>query len=452
MLYRKIGGYIDEHLRSNSDKILLIEGARQVGKSFIIREMGKRIYKNFVEINFAEDKEGSKRFENIHKVEDFYLALGMVAGQSLNTYEDTLVFIDEIQEYPQFLTMLKFLRQERKYRFIASGSLLGITLKFTTSIPVGSVIFRSMYQLDFEEFLIANGFSLDVIGALKNKYERKESLLQEQHNHLIDLFRKYLLVGGMPDAVKTYISTRNIAKVREIQNSIRRLYVADATRYETNSQKKLHIGRIYEMIPSQMENKKKRIVAKEIRGKEGDRFSYYTEEFEYLISSGITHAARAVSNPKYPLAESQSKNLIKLYFNDVGLLTAALYQNNIHPVFNNEKSINLGSVYENVVAQELSAHDHKLFYYDNRAKGEVDFLINDQATASILPIEVKSGKDYTRHSALNNLLNVPDYHIKSGIVLSNKREVKTLNSITYMPVYYAMFLGSMPVKEDDLIF
>ena len=452
MLYRKIESYIEEHLRSDSDKILIIEGARQVGKSFIIREVGKRLYNNFVEINLAEDKEGSKIFENVHKVEDFYIALGMLAGHSLNTYEDTLVFIDEIQEYPQFLTMLKFLRQERKYRFIASGSLLGITLRFTTSIPVGSVILKSMYQLDFEEFLIANGFGFEAIGSLKDKYERKESLSQEQHNHLLDLFRKYLLVGGMPDAVKTYLSTHNIVKVREIQNSIRKLYAADATKYEGNSQKKLHISRIYEMVPSQMENKKKRIVAKEIRGKEGDRFSQYTEEFEYLISSGITHAARAVSNPKFPLAESQSKNLTKLYFNDVGLLTAALYQNNIQPILNNEKSINLGSAYESAVAQELSAHNHKLFYYDNRAKGEVDFLINDPATASILPIEVKSGKDYTRHSALDNLLSVQDYYIKSGVVLSNEREVKIQNNITYMPVYYAMFIGSIQLKEEELLF
>jgi hypothetical protein len=136
----------------------------------------------------------------------------------------------------------------------------------------------------------------------------------------------------------------------------------------------------------------------------------------------------------------------------VGLLTAALYQNNIQPILNNEKSINLGSAYESAVAQELSAHNHKLFYYDNRAKGEVDFLINDPATASILPIEVKSGKDYTRHSALDNLLSVQDYYIKSGVVLSNEREVKIQNNITYMPVYYSMFIGSIQLKEEELLF
>ena len=197
MLYRKIDSYIEEHLKSDSDKILLLDGARQIGKSYIIREVGKRIYKNFVEINFAQDKEGDRIFENIHKKEDLYLALGMVAGQQLNVYDDTLIFLDEVQEYPQYLTMLKFLREDRRYRFIASGSLLGVTLKSTTSIPVGSVIVKQMFQLDFEEFLIANGFGFDAIASLKEKFEKKETLSQQQHDMMIDLFRKYLLVGGM---------------------------------------------------------------------------------------------------------------------------------------------------------------------------------------------------------------------------------------------------------------
>ena len=452
MLYRKIDSYIEEHLKSDSDKILLLDGARQIGKSYIIREVGKRIYKNFVEINFAQDKEGDRIFENIHKKEDLYLALGMVAGQQLNVYDDTLIFLDEVQEYPQYLTMLKFLREDRRYRFIASGSLLGVTLKSTTSIPVGSVIVKQMFQLDFEEFLIANGFGFDAIASLKEKFEKKESLSQQQHDMMIDLFRKYLLVGGMPDAVSTYLATHNIMKVRDVQNSIRVMYAADASKYEEGSQKKLHIRRIYEMIPSQMEKQKKRIVAKDIQGKKGDRYSKYEEEFEYLITSGITHAAHAISNPKYPLAETETKNLLKLYMNDVGMLTGVLYGNNVRPVLDNERSINLGSVYENAVAQELRSHGHKLFYYDNRTKGEVDFLIDAHDIVSVLPIEVKSGKDYTKHSALDNFMKVPDYHISSALVLSDEREIKTKNNITYAPVYNIMFISEKEFAPEDLIF
>ena len=442
MLYRKISKEIEAHLTSSSDKILVLEGARQIGKSFIIREIGKRLFKNFVEVNFAEDIEGPQHFKNIHSTEAFYFNLSMVAGNQLGNADDTLVFLDEIQVYPQFLTMLKFFRQEKRYRFIASGSLLGLALRSTTSIPVGSIIRKEMYQLDFEEFLIANNFGLEAIAGLKEKFKNKESLSEEQHQHLLGLYRRYLLVGGMPDAVNVYLETHNIVKIREIQESIKTLYGDDASKYEQDSQKHLLIRRIYDMIPSQMENKKKRIVAKDIRDKEGDRFMQYQDEFEYLISSGITLDVHAVSNPSFPLSESVHKNLLKLYLNDVGMLTAQLYHNNLRPVLEDERSVNLGAVYESAIAQQLKANGHRLFYYDNRKKGEVDFLIDDYSNTSVLPIEVKSGKDYSIHSALNNLLATPEYHVNSAIVLSNERVIRQDGNITYLPVYYTIFFDA----------
>ncbi len=447
MLYRKITSYIEDHLQSNTDKILILEGARQIGKSFSIREVGTRLYKNYVEINFVEDDEGDQLFKNIHKKEDFYLTLSMVAGDKLNDRTDTLVFLDEIQHYPQYLTMLKFLREDGRYRYITSGSLLGITLQDTTSIPVGSVIRKDMFQLDFEEFLIANGFGTEAINMLRSAYENRQSLSEEQHNHVMDLFRRYLLVGGMPDAVNTYLDTHNIVRVREVQEGIRSLYATDASKYEKEQNKKLLIRRIYEMIPSQMENKKRRLVIQEIRNKKGDRFEQYNEEFEYLISSGIALAVHAISNPHFPLSESLQKNLLKLYLNDVGLLTGQLYHNNIRPVLDDVRSINLGSVYESVVAQELRAHGHKLFYYDQRKQGEVDYMIDDHTLMSIHPVEVKSGKDYTVHSALNNLLDNPDYHISAATVISNERKIYQNGKITYMPVYLVMFMNN-DVPQD----
>ena len=454
MLYRKITSYIEEYLKSGTDKILILEGARQIGKSFSIREAGTRLYKNFVEINLVEDDEGDQLFKNIHKKEDFYLTLSMVAGDRLGDRNNTLVFLDEIQHYPQYLTMLKFLREDGRYRYITSGSLLGITLQDATSIPVGSVIPKEMFQLDFEEFLIANGFGAEALNMLRSAYENHQSLSEEHHNYVMDLFRRYLLVGGMPDAVNTYLSTHNIVRVREVQEGIRSLYASDATKYEKEQNKKLLIRRIYEMIPSQMENKKKRIVAKEIRGKKGDRFEQYQEEFEYLISSGIALAVHAIANPHFPLSESLQKNLLKLYLNDIGLLTGQLYHNNIRPVLEDVRSINLSSVYESVVAQELRAHGHKLFYYDQRKQGEVDYLIDNYTTMSPHPIEVKSGKDYTVHSALNNLLGNPDYHIPTATVVSNEREIRQDGKVTYMPVYLVMFMESNAptVDESDYIF
>jgi predicted AAA+ superfamily ATPase len=448
MLYRKITSYIEDYLRSDSDKILILEGARQIGKSFSIREVGTRLYSNYVEINFVEDDEGEQLFKNIHKKEDFYLTLSMVAGDKLSHRNNTLIFLDEIQHYPQYLTMLKFLREDNRFRYIASGSLLGITLQDTTSIPVGSITIKEMFQLDFEEFLIANGVGADAIASLRHSYNNRQSLSEEYHNYVLDLFKRYLLVGGLPDAVNTYLNTHNIVKVREVQDDIRSLYGSDASKYEKEHSKKLLIRRIYEMIPSQMENKKKRVVAQDIRGKKGDRFDQYKEEFEYLISSGISLSVHAISNPHFPLSESLQKNLLKLYLNDVGLLTGLLYRNNIRPVLDDVCSINLGSVYESVVAQELRAHGHKLFYYDNRKQGEVDYLVDDHLSMAPHPIEVKSGKDYTIHSALNNLMKNPDYHILSSTVISNEREVHQDGNITYMPVYFVMFMENDTPKND----
>lgn len=448
MLYRKIGSYIEEHLKSDSDKILLLEGARQIGKSYIIREVSKRVYDNFVELNFVEDEDGKKLFKDIHSTEDFYITLSMVAGDKLDKYENTLVFLDEIQQYPQYLTMLKFFRQDKRYRFIASGSLLGLTLHSTTSIPIGSIIRKEMFQLDFEEFLIANSFGNDAITFIKNKFKNKESLPESQHNRLMDLFKRYLIVGGMPDAVNIYLETHNIVKVRELQNNIIKMYADDASKYESNNGKNLMIKRIYDMIPSQMENKKKRIVVKDIRNRDGDRFDKYYEEFEYLISSGITLDVHAISNPRFPLAESAHKNLLKLYLNDIGMLTSQLYDKNIKPILDDIKSINLGSVYESVVAQELKSHGNKLFYYDNRSKGEVDFILDDYNNLSILPIEVKSGRDYSIHSALNNMISTNEYNVKHAFVLSNERVVKQKDNILYLPIYYVMFINNQDCLEE----
>lgn len=452
MLNRKIEEYIHGHLISESDKILIIEGARQVGKSFIIRKVGNQCFDNFVEINFVRDDEGPRLFKDLHTIEEFYFTLSSQFGKKLDKYNNTLIFLDEIQTYPQYLTLLKFFREDHRFKFIASGSLLGLTLRSSTSIPIGSIIRKEMYQLDFEEFLDANGYGQEAISVIRKKFEIKESLDEAQHNHLMGLFRRYLLVGGMPDAVNTYLESHNIIKVREIQNAIQKLYGDDASKYEKDSGKALAIRRIYDLIPSQMENKKKRIVAKDIHDKKGDRFDNYREEFEYLISSAIALSVNAISNPRYPLAESVRKNLLKLYYNDVGLLTSRLYGSNIQPVLNDFKSINLGAAYESVVAQELKAHGHNLFYYDNRQKGEVDFLIDNHMEMSIMPIEVKSGKDYTIHSALTRLINEPEYNIKSGVVLSNEREVQVVGKVNYMPIYYIMFLDNRQPDEESIYF
>lgn len=449
MLYRKIASVIEDHLTSDSDKILLVDGARQVGKTFIIRYVGKKLFTNFIEINMIEDSLNHRLFAEINSTEDFYLRISMLAGDRMKDKDNTLIFIDDIQAYPHMMTLLKFLAQENRYTFIASGSLLGVALAQTNSIPIGSIRKIRMFPLDFEEFLYANGVNELLITSLRNKFIRFESCDEALHNKMIDLFRKYLLIGGLPDAVNTYLKDKNIRNVREIQQEIHEYYGVDASKYD--AEKKLHIRRIYDLIPSNMENKKKRIIAQNIENKKGKVFNDYLNEFEYLISAGIALQVQAISNPVFPLIESSGKNLLKLYLNDVGLLSQILYGNNVHAVLDHIKSINLGSLYECAVACELIAHGYKLFYYDNRNKGEVDFLIDDYNSLSVIPIEVKSGKDYTVHSALNNLVRNDDYPIKKAFVVSNEREVRIKDKIIYIPIYYMMFFHHDFIMNHDEI-
>ena len=442
MLYRKIQPFIENYLKSDSNKVLIIDGARQVGKSYIIRHVGRQLFENYIELNFEEDRNGPRLFEQVCTVRDFYFQISTIAGERMGEKQNTLIFLDEIQAYPHLLTMLKFLKEDDRYTYIASGSLLGVTLKKTSSIPIGSIELKRMFPLDFEEFLLANGFNSFAIEMMREKFLAGESLDAAAHGKVMDLFRKYLLIGGLPDAVNSFLADANIVKVRTIHRDIRAFYADDASKYEADNNRKLKIRRIYDMIPSNLENRKKRVVFQDIEDKRGKRFSDYQDEFEYLISAGIALNVNAISNPVFPLAQSVGKNLLKLYLNDVGLLTEVLYGNNIRAVLDDETGINLGAVYESAAAQELAAHGHPLFYYDNRNKGEVDFLIDDYSSLSAVPIEIKSGKDYTVHSALNNFVKNEDYHTKKAYVLSNAREVTTKGKITYLPIYYVMFFGT----------
>lgn len=435
MLYRKIEKDIVSHLQSGSDKILIIDGARQIGKSYIIREVGKRLFPNYIEINMETDKLGDRTFADARTKDDFYLALSTIAGDKMGSKHETLVFIDEIQAYDHLLTLLKFLREDGKFTYIASGSLLGVTLKVTSSVPLGSIVIKHMYPMDFEEFLIANGIGQLVIDTMHRNFTERKSMPDAIHGKLLDMFRKYLLVGGLPDAVKEFVETKNITSVRTIQSNIHHLYGVDAARYE-DTHNRLKIQRIYNMIPSNLENKKKRIVAKNIEDKKGKRMSDYTEEFDYLTSSGIALEVKAISKPSFPLIENSGKNLLKLYMNDVGILTGIFFGTNIKAIMDDVASINLGSVYETVVAQELRAHGFNLYYYDNKKTGEVDYLIDDRTNLSVLPLEIKSGKDYKIHSALDKFLQIKEYNIHQAFVLSNAKDVVTTNGVTYLPVYY----------------
>ena len=438
MLNRKIQQTLNEYFNSNRDKILIIDGARQIGKSYIIRHEGRANFPNFIEVNMIDDRDGARVFADVKGTEDFYVRLSAVAGRRLGTKDNTLVFLDEIQAYPSMLTLLKFLCDEGRFTYVASGSLLGVTMHKTLSIPGGRIQVEHMYPLDFEEFLWANGVGKEVIDSMRKMFKNKESFNDGLHRRMLELFKTYLLVGGLPQAVNAYLDSQNIYRVRKIHEEIFSLYKEDASQY--SMQEKLQIRRIYDLIPSYMENRKKRLHFNDVEEKRGKAARDYADDIEYLISAGVALEVRAIANPTFPLVSSAKKNLLKLYLNDVGLLTYVLFKNNVTAIKDDQLSINLGSVYETVVATELMAHGHTLFYYDNKQKGEVDFLIDDYDNLTVLPIEVKSGKDYSIHRALDRFMANPDYRVQSALVLSNEGESRTENATTYLPIYFIMFL------------
>ncbi len=438
MLNRKIQQTLNEYFNSNRDKILIIDGARQIGKSYIIRHEGRANFPNFIEVNMIDDRDGARVFADVKGTEDFYVRLSAVAGRRLGTKDNTLVFLDEIQAYPSMLTLLKFLCDEGRFTYVASGSLLGVTMHKTLSIPGGRIQVEHMYPLDFEEFLWANGVGKEVIDSMRKMFKNKESFNDGLHRRMLELFKTYLLVGGLPQAVNAYLDSQNIYRVRKIHEEIFSLYKEDASQY--SMQEKLQIRRIYDLIPSYMENRKKRLHFNDVEEKRGKAARDYADDIEYLISAGVALEVRAIANPTFPLVSSAKKNLLKLYLNDVGLLTYVLFKNNVTAIKDDQLSINLGSVYETVVATELMAHGHTLFYYDNKQKGEVDFLIDDYDNLTVLPIEVKSGKDYSIHRALDRFIANPDYRVQSALVLSNEGESRTENATTYLPIYFIMFL------------
>ena len=438
MLRRKIQQTLKEYFNSDRNKILIIDGARQVGKSYIIRHEGRAAFPNFVEINMIDDRDSARVFADVKGTEDFYVRLSAVAGRRLGTKENTLVFLDEIQAYPSMLTLLKFLSDEGRFTYVVSGSLLGVTMHKTLSIPGGRIQVEHMYPLDFEEFLWANSVGDELIESMRTKFKNKVSFNDGLHRRMLELFKTYLLVGGLPQAVNTYLDSQNIYRVRKIHEEIFNLYKEDASQY--SMQEKLQIRRIYDLIPSNMENRKKRLHFNDVEEKKGKAARDYEDDIEYLISAGVALEVRAIANPTFPLVSSARKNLLKLYLNDVGLLSYVLFRNNVTAIKDDQLSINLGSVYETVVATELMAHGHTLFYYDNKQKGEVDFLIDDYDSLTVLPIEVKSGKDYSIHRSLDRFIANPDYRVQSAMVLSNEGDSKTENATTYLPIYYIMFL------------
>lgn len=421
-----------------NNKALLITGARQVGKSFIVREFGKNNFEQVVEINFFKDKEAINALQNITSPNDFFLKLSALVGKPFIKH-NTLFIFDEVQENPDLLTYIKFLVEEGSYKYILTGSLLGVKLKDIRSIPVGYMDSMEMFPLDYEEFLIANGIQSNIFDYLHNCFEKKQPVDEYINKKMMQLFRLYLIVGGMPEAVQCYVNTNDLSAVQLIQKNIIEMYKYDIAKYEQTN--KLHLIELLNNIPSELNSKNKRFILKNLNEKA--RFSKYENSFEWMKNAGVALPVYVAEEPKIPLNLSRKVNLFKLFMNDVGLLASMYETGGIQlKILNNEIAVNNGAIFENSVAQELKAHGYNLYYYISKKLGEIDFLI--EYDGKVLPIEIKSGMRYKQHSALDNLLKT--YKLKEAVVLGDCNVLQE-QEITYLPVYMLMFLKPYRLPE-----
>lgn len=423
----------------NGKDALLLTGARQIGKTYLIRQCLANSGIPYVEFNFIEQPELINLFSDAKNTQDLLMRLSLVTPTPLEKGK-TIIFLDEIQEFKDIVTRIKFLVEEGSFRYIMSGSLLGVELSDLRSAPVGYMRVYDMFPLSFAEFAAAVGIHQETIDVLRNHFENRQPVDDFVHQKMLDVFYLYLIIGGMPEAVDTYIKTNDLTKVSQIHDKITRLYRTDFSKYETEH--KLKLREIYDAMPGQLDQKTKRFQFASI----GKGLSYDRAEnnFLWLKDAGVAIPVYNVSEPKLPLVISENRNLFKLFFSDVGLLTSN-YSNQVKiALLNKEKDINNGALFENVVAQELLCKGHKLYYFNSKKQGELDFVL--ELSGKVVPLEIKSGKDYKRHSALTNVLNTTEYEIDEAYIFS-EGNIEIDGKKIYMPIYMIMFLDDVQMDK-----
>lgn len=420
---------------------LLVTGARQVGKTYLIREFGRSAYEVFLEINFIETPKAKEIFEGDLDADTLianltaFTNVALVAGQ-------TLVFFDEIQECPRARTAMKFLVEDGRFDYIESGSLLGVSYKEVPSYPVGYEQRLRMYPLTLREFFCAIGQSEQALELVRERVRKREPVPTAIHERLLRAFSLYMVVGGMPAAVKRFNETSDLSQVMAVQRDIVDLYRQDIAKYGKD---KPHIKMIFDAIPEELDKKNKRFKLTDLA--KTARMERYASDFMWIADAGVGLPCYNVKAPELPLSLNTQHNLFKLFLCDVGLLSAQASGDVRFDLLRGNLSVNWGGMLENAVAQELTAHGFDLRYFDKTKYGEVDFVV--EKGSAVLPIEVKSGKDYEKHKALDNVVAVEEWRVEQAVVLC-RGNVRESGGILYLPWYAAMFLekDAGPQKID----
>lgn len=439
MLWRKCQSEIINWIK-NDYKALMVTGARQIGKTYLIRNTLIDEKCDFVEFNLIEQPELIELFKGITKdnCKSFLERLTVATNHNLIKGK-TIIFFDEIQECKDIVTKIKFLVEDASYKYVLSGSLLGVELTGLKSAPVGYLNTIKMFPMDFEEYLIALKIKRETISLIKESFDKATEVDDFIHKKLLEAFRSYLIVGGMPEAVQSYVTDGDFNKILKIHLNIIEQYKVDFTKYE--KEQKLKLIKTYEMIPAELADKNKRYIFSDLDA--NLKFNRYENSFNWLIDAGVALPVYNVTEPRLPIEINKKSNLFKLFLSDIGLLSSLYGKTTQIAILNSDNSLNCGAIYENVVAQELSTHGFKGYYFNSHKQGELDFVIeyNDY----VCPIEVKSGKDYTKHSALDNVIANKNYNVKKAFVLSNSN-VSQNEKITYLPIYMIMFFDNDSVE------
>lgn len=436
--------------KASRRKALLVTGARQIGKSYAVREFGRSEYECYLEINLFDDASAREALLAAGSVQDFINRLVLFAPYEL-VEGKTLVFIDEVQEAPDIMTMAKFLVEDGRYDYVFSGSMLGVEFKGVRSFPVGYVTELAMRPMDFEEFCWAIGMSGETLDGLRKCFQNRTPVDEYVHEAMMRNYRTYLVVGGMPEVVRAFVDGKgSLAPVRALQQGLVRQYEHDISKYAGS--RALHVKDIFDQLPIQLDGDKRRFMLNSID--ESARYERYKKDFVWLVNAGVALKTDEVAEAKVELRNSRRESRFKLYESDTGMLVSRYAESLARSIYLDEREPNLGAVYENAVAQEFTAAGFALYYYQVSTRGEVDFVIETQ-TGRVVPLEVKSGRSFRAHKALENLLSIKEFGIDYGIVLSRCNvEYDSEKRVLYLPVYMTMFLAELNAfaregKPDD---
>jgi len=431
MLKRKIYDDLVRWKARDEKLCLLLKGARQVGKTFIIEIFARDNYEYCTIINFVKNPAYKTIFDGDLDVETMIKQISLrVPGVQLVPGK-TLIFLDEIQDCPKARAALKFLSQDGRFDVIASGSMLGINYKDVPSYPVGYVEHLEMYSLDFEEFLWANGISPASIDDIRDLYNKKASVPAAMHDRMIDLFKEYIVIGGMPRAVDEFVTTHNFANVLKIQKGIINDYIDDIAKYAEGAEK-AKARACFLSIPKHLAKDYKKFQYSIVE--RGGTARKYGGSLMWLFDADIINFCYNLSIPELPLEGNARSDIFKVYMRDTGLLMAMLEESSQEDIIDGNLGIYKGAIYENIIADIFSKAGKKLYYFEQNGKLEIDFFIriNKIATA----IEVKSA-DNTKSKSMEAI--IAKYGVKHGVKLSTKN-VGGTKDFDSLPLYMAMFL------------